>query len=128
MTSTPAITVAGVLSFLRVDAQWRQDARCHDADSSVFFGEPREPLYPTDEALAYCHPCPVRRQCLDEALKNGLEGTWGGTTEYQRSALLRGRQRKLCPVCNDDVIVPSRQHYQVCVSCGHSWRIGSKDS
>jgi WhiB family redox-sensing transcriptional regulator len=39
-----------------------------------------------------CEDCPVRRECLAEALDNNMEwGVWGGMTERERRALLRRR-------------------------------------
>ena len=39
-----------------------------------------------------CEGCPVRRECLAEALDNNMEwGVWGGMTERERRALLRRR-------------------------------------
>lgn len=44
------------------------------------------------EAKIVCHPCPVRLQCLAEALDHRIEfGVWGGMTERERRALLRRR-------------------------------------
>ncbi|MGH3939584.1 MAG: WhiB family transcriptional regulator [Pseudonocardiaceae bacterium] len=44
------------------------------------------------EAKVVCHPCPVRVQCLAEALDHRIEfGVWGGMTERERRALLRRR-------------------------------------
>ena len=37
-----------------------------------------------------CEDCPVRRECLAEALDDRIEwGVWGGMTERERRALLR---------------------------------------
>ncbi len=37
-----------------------------------------------------CEDCPVRRECLAEALDGRMEwGVWGGLTERERRALLR---------------------------------------
>jgi hypothetical protein len=41
-----------------------------------------------------CMSCPVKMDCLDEALvrnRNGDIGIWGGTTVTQREAIRRGR-------------------------------------
>ena len=39
---------------------------------------------------ALCEDCPVRRECLAEALDGRMEwGVWGGLTERERRALLR---------------------------------------
>jgi WhiB family redox-sensing transcriptional regulator len=44
------------------------------------------------EARAVCTTCPVRLECLAEALDNRLDfGVWGGMTERERRALRRRR-------------------------------------
>ena len=44
------------------------------------------------KAKAVCGACPVRAECLAEALDNEIEwGVWGGLTERERRALLRKR-------------------------------------
>lgn len=41
---------------------------------------------------ALCSGCPVRKECLAEALDNRIEwGVWGGMTERERRQLLRQR-------------------------------------
>ncbi len=43
-------------------------------------------------ARSVCVGCPVRTECLAEALDNRLEwGVWGGLTERERRAVLRRR-------------------------------------
>ncbi|WP_230314113.1 WhiB family transcriptional regulator [Nakamurella alba] len=45
------------------------------------------------DAARLCGGCPVKTECLAEALDNQVEyGVWGGMTERQRRALL-----KRCP-------------------------------
>jgi len=34
-----------------------------------------------------CRTCPVRLECLDEALTHDYSGVWGGTTEAERRAI-----------------------------------------
>ncbi|AZI59337.1 WhiB family transcriptional regulator [Nakamurella antarctica] len=44
------------------------------------------------EAVKICNGCPVRLECVSDALDNQVEfGVWGGLTERQRRALLRQR-------------------------------------
>ena len=45
-----------------------------------------------NKAKQVCQGCPVRTECLAEALDNQIEwGVWGGMTERERRALLRRR-------------------------------------
>jgi len=45
-----------------------------------------------NRAKQLCAGCPVRTECLSEALDNQIEwGVWGGMTERERRALLRRR-------------------------------------
>jgi len=52
------------------------------------FGETQE----QKRARAVCAGCPVRLECLNEALSQRIEwGVWGGMTERERRRLLRQR-------------------------------------
>jgi WhiB family transcriptional regulator, redox-sensing transcriptional regulator len=45
-----------------------------------------------NRAKTVCRACPVRTECLSDALDNRVEfGVWGGMTERERRALLRRR-------------------------------------
>jgi WhiB family redox-sensing transcriptional regulator len=45
-----------------------------------------------NKAKQLCGGCPVRTECLAEALDNEIEwGVWGGMTERERRAILRKR-------------------------------------
>lgn len=74
----------------RTDADWRQDAACRDADTSIFFPEEDES---PEAALEYCARCPVREECLEFALVTRQdEGVWGGLTGTERRRLRRRRR------------------------------------
>ena len=70
---------------------WEDEALCRqlDLDPELFFivgkEENNEPQIA--EAKSYCHQCPVRAECLGEALRKGRFGIWGGTTEEERRSL-----------------------------------------
>lgn len=67
---------------------WRVAAACRDADPDVLFVRGAE----QHSAKRVCMGCPVRTECLAEALDNRVEfGVWGGMTERERRALLRRR-------------------------------------
>ena len=71
---------------------WRQDAACRDEDPELFFpiSEVGPGARQTAQAKAVCARCPVRTQCLEYALDNGLShGIFGGMTESDRRTLAR---------------------------------------
>jgi WhiB family redox-sensing transcriptional regulator len=75
-----------------VKTDWRHEAACRDEDPELFF--PVSEMGPgarqAEAAKAVCARCPVRAQCLEYALDNGLDyGIFGGTTERERRGLLR---------------------------------------
>ncbi|PSL04256.1 WhiB family redox-sensing transcriptional regulator [Haloactinopolyspora alba] len=72
--------------------RWAEDAACRDLDPELFF--PVGPAGPGTEqerrALEVCGRCPVRRACLDWALRVGeADGVWGGTTPDERRLIRR---------------------------------------
>lgn len=66
---------------------WRPRAACRGQDPEIFYptsGEPRR------DAIIICHKCPVRTECLNEAIDFGdNHGIWGGTTPNERKNLVR---------------------------------------
>ncbi|MEO6956861.1 MAG: WhiB family transcriptional regulator [Antricoccus sp.] len=68
------------------DSEWPTRARCVGTDPEALFVQGAA----QHQAKKVCSGCPVRTQCLAEALNNRTEfGIWGGMTERERRALLR---------------------------------------
>ena len=64
---------------------WLDRAACDGLDVALFF--PEEGENPTT-ALEVCKACPVRHDCLDEAIRNNeTHGVWGGLTPRQRQRI-----------------------------------------
>jgi WhiB family transcriptional regulator, redox-sensing transcriptional regulator len=82
------------LSVQRVDDLWQAKAACRGPQASVFF--PPSHFERKDEkearearAKAICAACPVRRPCLDYALRiREPHGIWGGLNEVERKQIL----------------------------------------
>lgn len=67
---------------------WAAQAACRNAEPDELFVRGAE----QNKAKRVCATCPVRAECLAEALDNRIEwGVWGGMTERERRALLRRR-------------------------------------
>ncbi len=61
---------------------WQDSAACIGADTAIFFPESGDPVGP---AKALCRACPVREQCLADALERGeVHGVWGGLSAKER--------------------------------------------
>ena len=68
---------------------WRLAAACRSTPGADFYPETEVEAKP---AKRICAACPVRRLCLETALRNGERyGIWGGLTERERMRL--GRRR-----------------------------------
>lgn len=75
---------------------WRVRAECRAVDPDTFFpASDRGPE--VAQAKAVCAGCPVRRECLDEALRRIPDGIAGGLTAAERRTLLRGRPQRVDP-------------------------------
>lgn len=72
---------------LASDDNWASRALCAAQQVDLFVKGAAQ-----NQAKTICRSCPVRTQCLAEALDNRVEwGVWGGLTERERRALLRRR-------------------------------------
>ncbi len=68
--------------------EWSAQAACRTTDPDELFVQSAA----QDRSKAVCTGCPVRTECLADALDNRVEfGVWGGMTERERRALLRRR-------------------------------------
>nr|WP_298806400.1 WhiB family transcriptional regulator [uncultured Pseudokineococcus sp.] len=84
MTSA-AQAVTGTTS---VDRSWMDEGACRGGDPDALFVRGAE----QNVAKLVCRSCPVRTECLADALDSRTEfGVWGGMTERERRALLRRR-------------------------------------
>jgi WhiB family redox-sensing transcriptional regulator len=69
------------------DYHWRDQALCAEVDGELFYPEVDEC---PNEAKRVCALCPVRKECLTDALqRREPHGVWGGTTPNERKHLLR---------------------------------------
>jgi WhiB family redox-sensing transcriptional regulator len=67
---------------------WISQAACREEDPDSLFVQGAA----QNRAKSVCGGCPVRVECLADALDNRTEfGVWGGMTERERRALLRRR-------------------------------------
>ncbi|MFD4673723.1 WhiB family transcriptional regulator [Lentzea sp. NPDC058450] len=67
---------------------------CADEDPELFFPEPGQ-VEQARAAKKVCVSCPIRTACVSYALRHGVTGVWGGTTEDERREMHRAdRTRK----------------------------------
>jgi WhiB family transcriptional regulator, redox-sensing transcriptional regulator len=67
---------------------WASQAQCKGSGPDELFVRGAA----QNKAKQLCGGCPVRTECLAEALDNQIEwGVWGGMTERERRAILRKR-------------------------------------
>jgi WhiB family transcriptional regulator, redox-sensing transcriptional regulator len=77
-------------------ADWWSLGACLSADPDLFFpiSESGPARQQAAAAKAVCARCQVREQCLSYALTMGpIHGVWGGTSEEERRAMMRKRER-----------------------------------
>ena len=70
------------------DPRWREQAKCAETDPEAFFPPPGTTPH---AAFRICASCPVRAECLTDALtrRDNAYGVLGGLTANQRRKLLR---------------------------------------
>lgn len=77
-------------------ASWRDSAACRGEDPDLWFpiGRSDEFAPEIEKAKKICAVCPVRSDCLQDALDVPHKyGIWGGTDEWERATLRRRLQR-----------------------------------
>lgn len=72
--------------------EWMENARCKNMGSELFMSENQKDI---KEAIAICLGCPAVKSCLEYAIANKEQGVWGGTTERQRTRLIRYKDQKI---------------------------------
>ncbi|MFF2954991.1 WhiB family transcriptional regulator [Kitasatospora sp. NPDC057965] len=86
------LELAHIIGLDRGDQQWRLKALCaRHPQADAWFAPPR--LAAHHQALATCQRCPVRQECLDDAVDcRSTEGIRGGLTGEEISLKITFRQ------------------------------------
>ncbi len=87
------------------------NAACRDSDPEAFFAQTSDDIR---SAKRVCRHCPVRYECLVEALDGPVHtGVWGGMSERERRQLLRRYPQVRCwrralfrPVAHSGPLLP----------------------
>lgn len=87
-TTGPCGAGLTLLNVPNMSENWVLQGLCRDGDPDQLFVQGAA----QNTAKLVCRGCPVRTECLADALDNRVEfGVWGGMTERERRALLRRR-------------------------------------
>lgn len=70
---------------------WTEAALCREVGVEPFFPEKGDHA---NEAKRVCTSCPVRVECLREAVESDVEGIWGGFNDRDRHIIKRQRVGK----------------------------------
>lgn len=102
---------------------WRESAVCRSVDPDLWFPDRGGNVAQTRAAVNLCKTCPVRRECLDDAMRAELGhgqgsryGVSGGLTPRQRALLDktprlgRGQHHPPVDVSRQDVVVDYDLH------------------
>lgn len=106
---------------LREALDWMSDAACYEMPAEIFFPEPEDGPAPALLAKRVCALCPVRDECHQYAMDEGIEfGIWGGQSGRQRIALGMKVQR-LPDVSPHGAAGAVKRHYEagepLCDAC-----------
>lgn len=74
------------------DQSWREHAACAKLPKDLFFYEGRGQKQKQEllDSVSVCLSCPVRRQCLEFAVKNNEPyGQWAGTFPAERAKMYK---------------------------------------
>jgi WhiB family redox-sensing transcriptional regulator len=88
----PAVTLLRVLLTARsARARWTDLAACAEVDPELWFPEKGAS---SESAKRICRACPVRAQCLEDALsRSEMHGIWGATSRHERAGMRRSQDR-----------------------------------
>ena len=122
-----------------VEQTWRDQAVCTDIPVADFIpDDPR--AKPPAHVVAACAKCPVKDECLMEAIANKELGYWGGTTYQERlkiaknaynsaSGMRWGGGGKRIPVCGTASAYSRHRRLgeKPCAACTEAWRRDSRE-
>ena len=123
---------------MRARSEWRTHAACRSVDPEVFFPAAETgPLHEAQVAVAkaVCAGCPVRVECLEDALVRIPEGIAGGLTAEERRRLRRplvapkSRVRRPCgerEAAGRVLLAAGRPVREVARRCGVSERTAAR--
>lgn len=67
---------------------WQDNANCIGIDTEMFFPVADSGSYSSEDYLRkMCNNCEVKKNCLDFALNNLVQGWWAGTVDSQRAKM-----------------------------------------
>lgn len=99
----------------RTLTDWRDSAACAD-DPDTQFPAPTD-LPAVSRARRVCAACPVRAECLRDALRHAEpHGVWGGFTPNERTRLAGGMPAAICAGCRL-WFVPGQAATSRCYGC-----------
>lgn len=79
--------MTSIARFLTTSDKWKSQAICKGGDVETFYPDIDEPVY---EAKLQCLVCPVRKECLADALHyDDPYGVWGMADPRERRRIAR---------------------------------------